>query len=431
MHRRVPSRIAQLLALSALTAAVAFPVAGQEEVPDLPSGGVVIDVDAPENQRYRIAVPNLIGPEALGNPAAEVIRNDLDLISLFEVLPPRSYPSSDLATLDLAQAAWGGIRAQGVVKGEIRGSGNNLQIEMRFYDVSRPGNAVLTEIYRGGPGDIRGFMHDFANKIVGAVTGEPGRFDTQIAFATRIGPGRKDVHVSDFDGFNNRRVSDGNGIAMLPAFGANDQIWYSRLTQIGMFITRAGENDRRIIDGDGLTMSPSICDNTLFFTSTRDGDSDIYACNMSTRRIVQLTNHPAIDVSPTCGPNGKVAFVSTRHGGPQVFIMNADGSDVTRVTFRGNHNQTPAFCPHPDKPLIAFTGRQDGLDIFMVNYRTQDYMRLTQGQGANKDPAFSPDCRMIGFSSNRRGGGMYIMNPRGFNQTRVISGDVETVRWSR
>ena len=61
--------------------------------------------------------------------------------------------------------------------------------------------------------------------------------------------------------------------------------------------------------------------------------------------------------------------------------------------------------------------------------KTGKYTRLTQGQGVNQDPAFSPDCRMIAFSSSR--GGIFISNPEGLNQTKVISGATSTVRWSR
>ena len=114
-----------------------------------------------------------------------------------------------------------------------------------------------------------------------------------------------------------------------------------------------------------------------------------------------------------------------------IWIMNADGSNPQRVTFRGSHNQTPAWCPDPNRPLIAFTGRANGLDIFTVNVQTQSYVRVTQGNGANKDPAFSPDCRMLAYSSTRQGGGVYISSPFGFNPNRVLEGAAETIRWSR
>jgi len=433
-RRFVLSWTAASAALAALVT-VALPATGQPPAegpdPELPEGGLVVDVDAPENALYKIAVADLIGNTALGAPAAAVVRNDLELISLFDVLPPQGYPTRDLDSLELVPGGWASMHAQGVVKGEVRGSGSNVTVEMRFYELNRGTTATVTQTYTGGEADIRRFMHLFGNKVVEAVTGEAAHFDTKLAYARRIGPGRKDVYCAHYDGYAERRVSNGDGIAMLPAFGPDHWVWYSKLTPLGMFITKAGISDRPIISGNGLTMSPSICDGRIYFSSTRDGNAEIYSSNMEGGQIRRLTNNTAIDVSPSCGPNNKIAFVSNRHGSPQIWIMNTDGSDQRRITFRGNHNQTPSICPLPNRPLIAFTGRQDGLDIFVVNYVTQDYTRITQGQGANKDPTFSPDCRMIAFSSSRRGGGIYITNPRGFNQNKVIDGETETLRWSR
>jgi TolB protein len=217
---------------------------------------------------------------------------------------------------------------------------------------------------------------------------------------------------------------------MLPSFGRGG-VWYSILGEDGMFITRTGANERPLIGGDGLNMGVSVCGDRAYFSSTRDGNSEIYSANLEGGDVRRLTNHPGIDVSPACGgPGGLIAFVSARHGSPQIFTMNSSGGAVTRVTYRGDHNQTPAWCPrNDDGPLLAFTGRSGGFDIFTVNTRTQQYTRLTQGQGSNKDPAFSPDCRMIAFYSSR--GGIYLASPEGLNQNLVIPGHAETLRWSR
>jgi TolB protein len=167
----------------------------------------------------------------------------------------------------------------------------------------------------------------------------------------------------------------------------------------------------------------------VFFSSSRDGNSEIYSANLDGSGPTRLTRDPGIDVSPACGPGGKIAFVSSRHGGPQIFTMNSDGSAVTRVTYKGSYNQTPAFCSDPNNPLIAFTARDgNGFDILTINLKTGAYTRLTQGQGTNQDPAFSPDCRMIAFASSR--GGIFITNPEGLNQNKVVSGAISTVRWS-
>ncbi len=405
-HRRLNAfgTLATALGCAALVGALAWPAFSQEGEPQpaeeaLPAQTVVIDVDSPDCSLYRIAVPNVMGPENMGSEGAEVMRNDFRLVSLFEVLNARSFVANlESEGLGIAPDAWQAVGAQGVIKGRITRDGNRIQVEMRLYEVARGGSATLTRTYSGRPGELRQFMHEFANEVMQVLTGRRGAFGTRLVFARRRGPGRKDIMVASFDGDRVSRVSSGEGISMLPAFGRGG-IWYSILTEERMFITHTGIEDRPIIEGEGLNMGVSVCGSRAYFSSTRDGNAEIYSANLDGTDVRRLTDHPGIDVSPACGgPGGLIAFVSTRHGSPQIFTMNAAGGAVTRVTYRGHHNQTPAWCPsNEDGPLLAFTGQSGGFDVFTVNLATQEYRRLTQGQGTNKDrvqPGL-PDGRLL------------------------------------
>lgn len=398
---------------------------GDEALP----GQVTIDVTAPERALYRMAVPNLLGDDSLGPQGADVLRNDFRLVSLFEVLDARSFLADLTAEgLGLTPGAWASVGAQGVIKGQITRNGSNLRVEMRFYELARGGAATVSRTYNGAPGELRNFMHDFANLVLEQLTGRRGAFGSRIAFARRVREGRKDVYVASFDGHSVSRVSTGNGVAMLPNFGPGG-IWYSLLTDTGMFITRTNANERPIIDApESMNMGISICGDRAYFTSTRDGNAEIYSSALDGTDARRLTDHPGIDVSPACGgPGGQIAFVSNRHGSPQIFAMGPTGGAPRRLTFRGSYNQTPSWCPIGEEKLLAFTGRAAGLDVFTVQIDTQQYTRLTQGQGVNKDPAFSPDCRMVAFYSTR--GGIYVSSPEGLNHQLVVPGVAETLRW--
>jgi TolB protein len=425
---------AVLAALSALVCALGWPSpSASQDAPANPDQPlptrIVIDVNAPARDLYRIAIPDLLGGAGLGSQGAEVIRNDLKLVSLFNVLDPRSFiANAQQEGLGLTKAPWSSVGAQGVVKGQLSGSGGALQIEMRLFEIARGETPILSRSYHGGEAQLRGFMHDFANEILRVLNGKPGAFNTRLTFTRKVGPGRKDVYVSDFDGFNQGRISSGRGIAMLSAFGGMNGIWYSILSRAGMFLTNTKSREKPVIGGGGLNMGVSVCNGRAYFSSTRDGNSEIYSANLDGSGVQRITNNPAIDISPACGPGGQIAFVSTRHGGPQIFLMGA-GGDAKRITYKGEYNQTPAWCTDPDNPMIAFTGRDSGaFDIFTVSLKTGQYNRLTQGQGSNQDPAFSPDCRMVAFASTR--GGIFISNPEGLNQNKVLSGALSNVRWS-
>ena len=406
---------------------------GQDEAPPLPEDKIVVDIDAPEEDVFRIGIPNLIGePTASATLGGSVLQNDFRLMPGFRVIGPGSVRHDSTSQgLGVDLGAWAVLGANGVIKGLMGGNDTALRVELRFYQSSGGDVPVLRRVYQGSPRDLRRWMHDFANQVIGVVTGTYGPFGTEITFARRHGPGQKSVYAAEMDGFGVRRVSSGGGVSMLPNFGAGS-IWYTRLTKEGMFITNTRAGGRRVIGGKGITMAPSICGRRVYFASSRSGNAEIYSANLDGSGLRRLTRSRGIDVSPTCGPGGRIAFVSDRHGSPQVFTMNNDGTNVQRVTFRGSHNQTPVWCPDPEQPLIAFSGRDGNFDIFTVNLVTQEYKRLTQGQGDNKDPAFSPDCRLIAFASNRGGSaGVYLSGQDGVDQNLVIPGAAETVRWAR
>ena len=407
--------------------------ASDDEAPPLPEDKIVVDIDAPDEEVFMIGIPNLLGePPALVDEGGKVLQNDFRLMPGFRVIGPSSVRhDAEAQGLGVDINAWSSLGANGVIKGMMGGNDAALRVELRFYQASGGDVPALQKVYQGPGSDLRKWMHDFANEVIGVITGIKGPFGTEIAFARKHGPGRKSVYASEMDGHHVRRVSSGQGVSMLPNFGKGS-IWYTRMTKQGMFITNTRVGGRRIIGGKGITMAPAVCGDRVYFSSSRSGNAEIYSSNLDGSGLRRLTRSRGIDVSPTCGPRGQIAFVSNRHGSPQVFSMNSDGSGVKRVTFRGSHNQTPVWCPDPEQPLIAFSGRDGNFDIFIVNVVTQEYQRNTQGQGDNKDPAFSPDCRLIAFASNRSGAsGVYLSGQDGVDQNLVIGGKAETVRWAR
>lgn len=410
-----------------------LPADGQEDAPPLPEDKIVVDIDAPDEDVFRIGVPDLIGlaKQHTVNGGA-VLQNDFRLMPGFRVIGPKSVRHDYVGLgLGVDLGAWAILGANGVIKGQVFGNDAALSVELRFYQSSGGEVPVLRRTYRGPTTELRKWMHAFANEVIGIVTGTYGPFGTEIAFARKHGPGHKSVYAAAMDGYGVRKVSSGRGVSMLPTFGKG-AIWYTRMTDQGTFITNTRVGGKRVIGGKGITMAPAICGERMYFSSSRSGNYEIYSSNLDGKGLRRLTRSRGIDVSPTCGPGGKLAFVSNRHGSPQVFTMKNDGTNVQRVTFRGNHNQTPVWCQDPKQPLIAFSGRDQNFDIFTVNLETQEYQRLTQGQGDNKDPAFSPDCRLIAFSSNRRGSpGVYLSGQDGLDQNQVINGTAETVRWAR
>jgi TolB protein len=115
--------------------------------------------------------------------------------------------------------------------------------------------------------------------------------------------------------------------------------------------------------------------------------------------------------------------------------MQADGSNVRRLTFRGTYNQEPDWSPRADGQ-IAFTARDESLhyDLFLVHPDTSEMTRLTQDSANNVSPSFSPDGQSIAFVSDRdpaNKGQVYVMDVDGQNVRAIMAGvtDCETPAW--
>jgi len=91
-----------------------------------------------------------------------------------------------------------------------------------------------------------------------------------------------------------------------------------------------------------------------------------------------------------------IAFHSDRDGDWEIFVMNADGTDVRQLTDNDDRDEFPAWSP--DGKHIAFTSDRDGdTEIFVMNADGTDVRQLTDNDGSNLDPAWSPDGEHIAF----------------------------------
>jgi Tol biopolymer transport system component len=103
---------------------------------------------------------------------------------------------------------------------------------------------------------------------------------------------------------------------------------------------------------------PCVTDcGTIAFVSSRDGNAEIYSVNPDGTDLTRLTNDPAADEQPAWSPDGRrIAFVSSRNGGSEVYVMDADGSNVVRRTFSSGYNRDPSWSP--DASMIAYSARR-------------------------------------------------------------------------
>ena len=379
---------------------------------------------------YKIAVPRPLGADAATAEVQSIQVNDFKVSSLFEVLDEKSF-IADLAAegMSIDKDPWVQVGAQGVTKCRVATVGDKVQLEFKLFEVPRGDKAVLERTYTGGADDVRSLVHEWVNEVIGYFTGEKGVFGTRLAFARRTSSSSKQIFTADWSGGGVARVTKNDSINILPAFGPGGSIYYTSFVERAPFLYRTGQRGA-VLAERGLNMGAAFHGDRMAVVLSKDGNPEIYVGNADGTGLTRLTSSGAIDVSPSWSPDGsQIAFVSDRHGSPQIFVMGSGGGGAKRITYKGSYNQTPSWCPRAGSNLIAFTGRDGGtFDVFTVDAGSGQIRRLTQKQGRNMDPAFAPDCRAVAFHSSR--GGVFVSNPEGLNQNMVIPGDAETIKWS-
>lgn len=380
---------------------------------------------------YSIAAPMPLGSPQIAKTVKDVQETDFVLSSLFKVLDSKSFLADLTAEgMTIDKDPWVQVGAQGVSKCSVTHSGDMVTLKFALFEIARGTTPVLSKKYSGTTKDVRSLVHKWVNEVIKHFTGEPGAFGTRLAFARKTGPKVKHIYTADWTGGDVSRVTRNNSINILPAFGPGGSIYYTSFVEGAPFLYRTGKR-KSVLNHPGLNMGATFHGGKMAVVLSKDGNPEIYVGSADGSGLTRITSSGAIDVSPSFSPDGsKIAFVSDRHGSPQVFVMGAGGGGAKRVTFKGSYNQTPSWCPRPGSNLIAFTGRDSGTyDVFTVDSGNGKIRRLTQHQGRNMDPAFSPDCRQVAFHSSR--GGIFVSNPEGLNQQKVIGGSAETIKWSR
>ncbi len=172
---------------------------------------------------------------------------------------------------------------------------------------------------------------------------------------------------------------------------------------------------------------------TIAFRSNRDGNDELYRMNIDGSAVTRLTDDAAFDGQPAWSPDGtRIAFTSQRDGNSEIYLMNADGSGLLRLTNSPTGDENPAWSPDGSK--LAFQSARDGnYEIYIMNADGSGVARLTNDPALDAEPAWSPDGTRISFRSNRDGiAQIYVLNVDGSGLTRLTNdyGDDLQPTWS-
>ena len=167
----------------------------------------------------------------------------------------------------------------------------------------------------------------------------------------------------------------------------------------------------------------------MIYTSTKDGDIDLYIMDIKTGKEKRITNTLGYDGGAWFSPDGKkIIWRASRPKteteikeykdllaenlvaptNMEVFVADADGSNVKQVTSFGNANWAPAFLP--DSKRIIFASNHQSkrgfpFNLFLINEDGTGLEKISAEKSFDAFPMFSPDGKKIVFCSNRNNGG--------------------------
>jgi len=174
---------------------------------------------------------------------------------------------------------------------------------------------------------------------------------------------------------------------------------------------------------------PADSRGSIAFVSSRDGNPEIYVMDVDRNLVRRLTRNAAIDLRPAWSPDGKqIAFYSNRDGYWNLYVMQSSGLNVRQITTSRRRSGNPAWSP--DGTQIAFDSTIAGnLEIYVMNQGCIQKVgecqikRMTQSTGPDQYPVWSPDGQEIAFESIRREQrDIYIINAacEGEPETQLI-----------
>ncbi|MFL5243050.1 MAG: DPP IV N-terminal domain-containing protein [Gemmataceae bacterium] len=262
--------------------------------------------------------------------------------------------------------------------------------------------------------------------FLGALLAAPAAVQPKILFPIKRSNTSFEINLMDADGTDANKLTDSKVFNTFPAWSPNGKpISFCRYEEgqpSAIWIMDAdGKNAKPLTKGPDRAPAWSPDGKTIAFSH----NGEIHVMDADGGNQINLTRNETFDVDASWSPDGKqIAFSSSRSGeGFKIYVMDADGENVTEISKTGNilGFSFPAWSP--DGKKIAYA-EQDGtnLEIFLCDPDGENAKQLTKLGGKCTYAAWSPDGKQLLFRrlENDVAGALYLMDADGGNQKAIL-----------
>ena len=395
---------------------------------------VAIEIVGVGSQQYPIAIAPFRSEAGLAQPLTPVISNDLTLCGLFRVINAGDMSPVPYAPAEIDPAALTARGAQTVLVGQVEPAGNELRIRFWLLEAASK-RELLAQEMRVPAAQTRRAAHKIADMIYEKITGEPGAFNSRIAYVLKNG-GRYQLQVADSDGFGAQTIlgskdpilspkwsPDGNQLAYV-SFEHQKPVVYTHHLQSGKRKAVAayrGNNSAPAWSPDGSQLAVAL---------SKDGGTQVNLISADGGAARRFSRVGEINTEPSWTPDGHaVIYTSDRGGGPQIYRQPLLGGNAERLTFTGGYNASAKISP--DGRMMTFITRNGGYRVAIMDLASKQAMMLTDG-GDDDSPSFSPNGRMILYETlqgGRRTLAVVSSDGRVKQRIKTMSGEVRQPAW--
>ena len=247
-----------------------------------------------------------------------------------------------------------------------------------------------------------GHLVAIASRGDGSSTAEQLVFVSPDGKLERFGPAASQIRDPAVD-------KQGRWIVIAASFEGHSELYRVELAGTVTRLTHNPEGNFR----------PTLAGDSIVYVSSRDGDSEIY------RDDTRLTAFHRDDWEATPSPDGSmIAFLSDREGTARIYLMNADGTNLRRLTTHTGEESAPTWSA--DGKQLAYVMNNQ---VWVRDVARNRDRAITPPGATELEPSFSPDGRWLAVSRERGDGNEVWAVPLDAGEPVLVAQNARLPRW--